>query len=122
MLLLSMFIIASNILMRRKQVETVNNLINKSPIHLTTNTILLILVAIVAFYIVMKAIEGIVKIIAILGVCYFVLMSVQSTNLVNIPVVKETYTTIEKIIPSKELWTEAVSNADKINKVVNDLK
>ena len=102
--------------------EKVNDLISKSPIHLTTNTIILIVVAIVAFYIVMKAIEGIVKIIAILGVCYFVLMSIQSTNLINVPVIKETYATIEKIIPSKELWTDALNKADKINKVVNDLK
>lgn len=102
--------------------EKVNDLISKSPIHLTTNTIILIVVAIVAFYIVMKAIEGIVKIIAILGVCYFVLMSIQSTNLINVPVIKETYATIEKIIPSKELWTDALDKADKINKVVNDLK
>jgi hypothetical protein len=70
----------------------------------------------------MKAIEGIVKIIAIVGVCYFVLMSVQSTNLVNIPVIKETYTAIEKVIPSKELWTETIDKAEKINKAVNDLK
>lgn len=102
--------------------EKVNDLISKNPIHLTTNTIILIVVAIVAFYIVMKAIEGIVKIIAILGVCYFVLMSIQSTNLINVPVIKETYATIEKIIPSKELWTDALDKADKINKVVNDLK
>lgn len=102
--------------------EKVNDLISKSPIHLTTNTIILIVVAIVAFYIVMKAIQGIVKMIAILGVCYFVLMSIQSTNLINVPVIKETYATIEKIIPSKELWTEALNKADKINKVVNDLK
>lgn len=100
----------------------INDLISKSPIHLTTNTIILIAVAIVAFYFVMKVIEGIVKIIAIVGVCYFVLMSVQSTNLVNIPVIKETYTAIEKIIPSKELWTETIDKADKINKAVNDLK
>ena len=49
-------------------------------------------------------------------------MSVQSTNLVNIPVVKETYTAIEKIIPSKELWTETLDKVDKVNKVVDDLK
>ena len=102
--------------------DKINDLISKSPIHLTTNTIILIAVAIFAFYFVMKAIEGLVKIIAIIGVCYFVLMSVQSTNLVNIPVVKETYTAIEKIIPSKELWTETIDKADKINKAVNDLK
>jgi hypothetical protein len=102
--------------------EKINDLITKNPIHLTTNTIILIAVAIFAFYFVIKAIEGIVKIIAIVGVCYFVLMSVQSTNLVNIPVVKETYTAIEKVIPSKELWTETLDKAEKINKVVNDLK
>jgi len=102
--------------------EKINDLISKSPIHLTTNTILLTIVAIVAFYIVIKAIEGIVKIIAIVGVCYFVLMSIQSTNLVNIPIIKETYTAIEKIIPSKELWTETLDKVDKINKVVDDLK
>jgi hypothetical protein len=48
-------------------------------------------------------------------------MSLQSTNLVNIPGVKESYTAIEKIIPSKEVWTQAVDKAEKINKVVNDL-
>jgi len=63
--------------------EKINHLINKSPIHLTTNTIILMAVAIFAFYFVIKAIEGIVKIIAIIGVCYFVLMSLQSTNLFN---------------------------------------
>jgi len=26
------------------------------------------------------------------------------------------------MIPSKEVWTEALDKADKINKVVNDLK
>ena len=102
--------------------ENINDLITKSSIHLTTKTIILIAVAIFAFYFVMKAIEGIVKIIAIVGVCYFVLMSVQSTNLVNIPVIKETYTAIEKVIPSKELWTETIDKAEKINKAVNDLK
>ncbi|AWK49630.1 hypothetical protein DIC82_00340 [Clostridium beijerinckii] len=102
--------------------EKINDLINKSPIHLTTNTILLIVVGIVAFYILIKAIGGMIKIIAIVGVCYFVLMSLQSTNLVNIPLIKETYTEIESLIPSKELWKETINNVDKINKVVNDLK
>ena len=50
------------------------------------------------------------------------MMSIQSTNLINIPIIREAYTTVEKIIPSKELWTEALDKADKINKVVNDLK
>jgi hypothetical protein len=102
--------------------EKINDIIGKSPIHLSTNTLILIAVAIFAFYFVIKAIEGLVKIIAIIGVFYFVLMSVQSTNLVNIPVIKQTYTAIEKIIPSKELWTETIDKADKVNKVVNDLK
>ena len=102
--------------------EKINELISKSPIHLTTNTVLLILGAIIGFYIVIKTIGSIIKIIAIIGVFYFVLMSLQSTNLVNIPIIKETYTTIEKIIPSKELWTETLNKVDKINKVVDDFK
>ena len=102
--------------------ESINNIINKNSIHLTTNTILLIVVAIVALYVLIKAIGGMVKIIALVVVCWFVLMSLQSTNLVNIPIVKQTYTAIEKMIPSKALWTEAKNNADKINKVVNELK
>lgn len=102
--------------------EKVNDILSKAPVHLTTNTIVLAAVAIIAVYIVIKAISGLIKTVAIIGVCYFVLMSLQSTNLINIPGVKETYTAIEKIIPSKEVWTEAVDKVDKINKVVNDLK
>lgn len=102
--------------------EQINNLISKNSVHITTNTILLIVVAIVAFYILIKAIAGIIRIVALVGACWFILMSLQSTNLVNIPIIKNTYTTIEKIIPSQELWTEALNKADKINKVVNDLK
>lgn len=102
--------------------ENINELISKAPVHLTTNTILLTIIAIIAFYILIKAIGNMIKIVAMLGICYFVLMSLQSTNLVSIPVIKETYTVIEKIIPSKEVWTEALDKADKINKVVNDLK
>jgi len=103
-------------------VENINNLISKNPVHLTTNTILLIVVAIIAFYILIKAIGGLIKIAALVVVCWFVLMSLQSTNLVNIPFIKDTYTAVEKIIPAKALWTEALDKADKINKVVNDLK
>jgi hypothetical protein len=102
--------------------DKINELISKTPVHLTTNTIVLIIVAIIAVYILIKAIAGIIRIAALIGVCWFVLMSLQSTNLVNIPVIKEAYTTVEKMIPSKELWTEALDKADKINKVVNDLK
>ena len=90
--------------------------------HLTTNTIVLVIIAIIAIYILLKAIAGIIRIAALIGVCWFILMSLQSTNLVNIPVIKEAYTAVEKIIPSKELWTEALDKANKINKVVNDLK
>jgi hypothetical protein len=102
--------------------QEINNIISKNPIQLTTNTIILIALAIFAFYCVMTAIKGTVKIVAIIGACYFMLMSIQSTNLVNIPIIKETYTDIGKIIPSKELWSETIDKADKINKVVNDLK
>jgi hypothetical protein len=102
--------------------EKINDLINQSPVHITTNTLVLLIIAIVAIYILLKAIGNLIRIVAMIGICWFVLMSLQSTNLVNIPVIKETYTTIEKMIPSKELWTEAVNKADKINKVVNDLK
>ena len=102
--------------------EEINNLISKSPIQLTTNTIILIVVAIVALYVVIKAIGNLIKIVAMIGVCWFVLMSLQSTNIVNIPVIKETYTAIEKIIPSKELWIETIDKVDKINKAVDQLK
>ncbi|WP_297421193.1 hypothetical protein [Clostridium sp.] len=102
--------------------EKISDLINQSPVHITTNTIVLAVIAIVGFYILMKAIAGLIRIAALIGACWFILMSLQSTNLVNIPVIKEAYTTIEKIIPAKELWTEAVDKVGKINKVVDDLK
>lgn len=101
--------------------EEINSFVSQNPLHLTTNTIILIAVAVIAIYILIKAIGNLIKIAAMLAVCYFVLMSLQSTNLVNIPVIKQTYTAIEKAIPSKELWTETVKKVDKINKVVNDL-
>lgn len=102
--------------------DKINDLLSKTPLHLTTNTIVLVIIAIIALYILLKAIAGIIRIAALIGVCWFILMSLQSTNLVNIPVIKEVYTAVEKIIPSKELWTEALDKANKINKVVNDLK
>lgn len=102
--------------------EEINNLINQGQIHLTTNTILLIVVAIIAFYILIKAASAIIKIIAVVAICWFVLMSLQSTNLVNIPIIKDTYTAIEEIIPAQELWTKAVNSVDKINNAVNELK
>ena len=45
-------------------------------------------------------------------------MSVQSTNIANIPVVKKAYVEIEKIIPSKELWTKASSYMNNVNKKI----
>ena len=102
--------------------DKINDLVSKSPIQLTTNTLLLIVLAIVAIYILIKVASGIIKIIAVLAICWFALMGLQSTNLVNIHVIKETYTAIEKLIPSKELWTKVVDNAEKINNAANDLK
>jgi uncharacterized phage infection (PIP) family protein YhgE len=101
--------------------EEINSFVSQNPLHLTTNTIILIAVAVVAIYILIKAIGNLIKIAAMLAICYFVLMSLQSTNLVNIPVIQQTYAAIEKVMPSKELWTETVEKVDKINKVVNDL-
>lgn len=102
--------------------EEINNFVSQNPLHLTTNTVILIAVAVVAVYILIKAIGNLIKIVAMLAVCYFVLMSLQSTNIINIPVIKQTYSAIEKVMPSKELWIETVNKVDKINKVVNDLK
>ena len=95
--------------------EQINSIISKSPIHITTNTIILIIGAIIALYILMKVMSSIIKVIAFLAVCWFLLMSVQSTNIANIPIVKEAYVVIEKIIPSKELWIKATE-------YINDLK
>lgn len=102
--------------------EEINNIINQGQIHLTTNTIILIIAAIVAIYILIKAASSIIKILAMVGIFWFLLMSAQSTNLVNIPIIKETYTAIEKIIPAQELWTNAVDGVDKINDAVSNLK
>jgi len=102
--------------------EKGNEIVSKSPIHLTTNTLILIAVVIVAFYVLIKVASSIIKIIAVVAICWFVLMSLQSTNLVNIPVVRETYNAIEELIPSKELWTKVVNSAEKINNAANALK
>lgn len=106
--------------------KTVNSIINRNPIHFTTNTIFLIVIAIIAFYILLKAVGGMIKIIAVIAICLFILMSVQSTNLVNIPVIKQTYNVVEKMIPSKALWTEATNylnnGAMKVSKVYKDVK
>jgi len=95
--------------------DNTNDLISKSPVHLTSNTIILIAVALITFYILLKAIGKMVKIIALVFFCWFALMTFQSTNIVDIPLVKQTYTELDKRIPSKALWTEAVKSADKIN-------
>lgn len=105
--------------------ENVNNLIDKQLPHITTNTVILIVMAIIAFYILMKVISTAIKIIALIAICWFVLMSVQSTNIANIPLVKQAYVTIEKIIPSKELWTKAsgyIEDATKVKKAIDGLK
>lgn len=102
--------------------EQINSLVSQNPLHLTTNTIILVAVAVIAIYVLIKAIGNLIKIAAALAVCYFVLMSLQSTNIVSIPVIKQTYAAVEKVLPSKELWTEAVNKVEKINKVVDDLK
>jgi hypothetical protein len=87
--------------------DGINNLISKSPIHITTNTLILIVLSLLALYILFHVISSIIKIVALIAVCWFILMSVQSTNLANIPIVKEAYTQIEKYIPSQELWRQA---------------
>jgi hypothetical protein len=84
-------------------------MISNHSIHITTNTIILIIIAIIAFFILMNVMSIIIKIIACIAICWFLLMSVQSTNIANIPVVKQAYVAIEKVIPSKELWTKASS-------------
>lgn len=107
-----------------KNISNMSNLINHRPLQITTNTIILIIIAIIALYILIKVISGVIKIIALIAVCWFVLMSVQSTNVVNIPLVKQAYVTIEKIIPSKELWIKAsgyIKDVSKIHKVMDDL-
>ncbi|WP_026883763.1 hypothetical protein [Clostridium akagii] len=103
--------------------QSVNNLISKSPVHLTSNTIILIILAIIAFYVVSKVIGVIFKVVMIVVACWFVLMCFQSTNIVNIPVIKQTYTKIEQMIPSKVLWTKAaLDGADKIKNAVSNIK
>lgn len=87
--------------------DSLNNLISKSPVHITTNTLIMIVLALVALYILVHVISSLIKIVALIAVCWFILMSVQSTNLANIPIVKEAYTQIEKVIPSQELWRQA---------------
>jgi len=87
--------------------DNINKLISQNPIHITTNTIILVALALVALYILVHVISSIIKIIAVLAICWFILMSVQSTNIADIPIVNKAYTEIEKIIPSKELWKQA---------------
>jgi len=100
--------------------DSLNNLISKSPVHITTNTLIMIVLALVALYILVHVISSLIKIVALIAVCWFILMSVQSTNLANIPIVKEAYTQIEKVIPSQELWRQATEyiNYEK-NKIQN---
>lgn len=87
--------------------DTINELISKNPIHITTNTIIMAVLVLVALYILVNVISSIIKIIAVIAIVWFLLMTVQSTNIADIPIVKQAYTEIEKIIPSKELWRQA---------------
>jgi hypothetical protein len=87
--------------------DNINNLISQNPIHITTNTVILVFLALVALYILVNVISSIIKIVAVLAICWFILMSVQSTNIADIPIVNKAYTEIERIIPSKELWKQA---------------
>lgn len=87
--------------------DTINEIISKNPIHITTNTIIMVVLVAVGLYILVNVISSIVKIIAVIAIVWFLLMTVQSTNIADIPVVRQAYTEIEKIIPSKELWRQA---------------
>jgi len=98
--------------------KNISTMINKSSIHITTNTIVLIIIAIIAFYILINVMSSVIKIVACLAICWFLLMSVQSTNIANIPIVKQAYVAIEKVIPSKELWTKASSYANDASKKI----
>jgi len=100
------------------QLKNISTMISKNPIHVTTNTIILIVIAIIAFYILLNVMSSIIKIVAFLAICWFLLMSVQSTNIANIPIVKKAYVEIDKIIPSKELWTKASSYINDANKKI----
>ena len=96
--------------------KNISTVISNSPIQVTTNTIILIIIAIIAFYILLNVVSSVVKIAACIAIFWFLLMSVQSTNIANIPIVKKAYVEIEKIIPSKELWTKASSYMNDTNK------
>jgi hypothetical protein len=87
--------------------DTINEIISKNPIHITTNTIIMVVLVVVALYILVNVISSIIKVIAVIAIVWFLLMTVQSTNIADIPVVRQAYTEIEKIIPSKELWRQA---------------
>jgi hypothetical protein len=100
-------------------VENMNYIINQNLPRITTNTLFFIIISIVAFYILIKVMSNIIKIIASIAICWFILMSLQSTNIINVPLIKQAYTKMEKIIPSRELWTKIpsyINNASKINK------
>jgi len=97
--------------------QSISNLIDQKLPNITTNTLIFIIIAVIAFCVLMKVMSNIIKIIALIAICWFVLMSVQSTNAANIPLVKQAYTEIERVIPSKELWTKASSYINDIGKI-----
>jgi hypothetical protein len=104
--------------------QNINNLINQNMPHITTNTVILIVFAIIAFYILLKVASSLIKIAACVAVCWFLLMSVQSTSIANIPVVEQAYITMDRVIPTAELWREAssyVNYTKRISKAINDL-
>lgn len=98
--------------------KNISTVISNSPIQVTTNTIILIIIAIIAFYILLNVVSSVVKIAACIAIFWFLLMSVQSTNIANIPIVKKAYVEIDKIIPSKELWTKASRYMNDVNKKI----
>jgi hypothetical protein len=100
--------------------QNINNLVNQNLPHITTNTIILIVISIIAIRLLIKVISGITKTIAFIAVCWFILMAVQSTNIANIPLVKQAYTKIEKTIPSKELWSKASSYVKDASKIIHN--
>lgn len=87
--------------------KNINRLIPRNLPHITTNTLIYIAIVIIALYLVPRIIVGAIKLILIVFACWFVLMAFQSTNIINIPVVRQFSTSVEKVIPYKTLWTHS---------------
>ena len=93
--------------------KDISNLIPRNFPHIPTNTLIYIAVVIIAIYFIPRIIVGSIKLILIIFAYWFVLMAFQSTNIVNIPVVKQFSTAVEKVIPYKTLWTDATKYINK---------